>query len=129
MARLRSLGRELGAIVAIAALALLAASCASSSGKPASAPKPADKKSSDRGFRVLTAVVTESEYAAPGSTGGGGYGSAGSYYLSFEAQDGDKTVHYRFPVTRQQYFRNPEGTRVQLTLAGDDLRDIRPAKE
>jgi hypothetical protein len=128
MTRIRSRGRGLAALVGIGALALLGPSCASSSGKPTAASKPSDK-ASDKGFRVLTAVVTEREYDAPGSTGGGGYGSSGSYYLSFEAEDGDKTVHYRFPVTRQQYFRNPEGTRVQITLAGNDLRDIRPAKE
>ncbi len=124
MAQFRILRRGLVLGLGLAGLALLAAACASS-GKPSRA----KSQSSDRGSRVLNAVVTEREYAAPGSTGGGGYGSSGSYYLSFEAQDGEKTVHYRFPVTRQQYFRNPEGTRVQILLLDEQLRDIRPGKE
>jgi len=78
---------------------------------------------------VLQAVVSEREYEAPGSAGGGGFRGSGNWYLSFEAQDGDKTVHYRFPVTQQQYFRYPEGSRVELRLSGDLLRDILPAKE
>ncbi|MGH9368335.1 MAG: hypothetical protein ACRD3M_11740 [Thermoanaerobaculia bacterium] len=73
--------------------------------------------------------MIEREYNAPGSEGGGSYRGSGSWYLSFEAQDGDKTVHYRFPVTQQQYFRYPEGTRVQIVLADDRLREIRPAKD
>jgi hypothetical protein len=105
-------------LLAIGLLALTAATCASA-GKT---------KHSDEGARTLTAVVTQREYDA-GSSGAGGYRSSGNWYLSFEAEDGDKTVHYRFPVTQQQYFRNPEGTRVRLILDGDRLRDIQPARE
>ncbi len=112
--------RHLSALCA-AALALFLCACASSGKSGPGSP--------DQGFRTLPAVVTEREYEAPGSAGGGGFRGSGNWYLSFEAQDGDKTVHYRFPVTQQQYFRYPEGTRVELRLAGDLLRDIRPAKE
>ena len=59
---------------------------------------------------------------APGTTMGG----SGNWFLEFEAQDGAATAHYRFPVTRSQYNRYQEGERVQLVLADDDLRDIRP---
>ena len=107
----------LRAAIPLVVLSLLAPACASS-GK--SAP------STHEGSKVLTAVVTERQYDAPGSAGGGSYAGAGSYYLSFEAQEGDRTVHYRFPVTRQQYFRYPEGTAVRLVLLDDQLREIRP---
>lgn len=110
--------------LAAAALALTALAC-TSSGKAGSA----RSGSSESASRVLAAVVTEREHEVPGAPGGGGYRGSGSWYLSFEAQDGDKTVHYRFPVTQQQYYRYPEGTRVELFLLGDLLRDIRPAKE
>jgi hypothetical protein len=113
MAPLRSL--RLG-FVPIALLVPLAGACASS-GKA---------NSSDSAFKVLNAVVTEREYDA---AGGGSFRGSGSWYLSFEAQDGDKTVHYRFPVTQQQYLRYTEGTRVELVLLDDRLKDIRPAKE
>jgi hypothetical protein len=112
--------RHLSALCA-AAFALLVPACASTPKSPSG--------SSDEDFRTLQAVVTEREYEAPGSAGGGGFRGSGNWYLSFEAQDGNKTVHYRFPVTQQQYFRYPEGTRVELRLAGNLLRDIRPAKE
>lgn len=82
--------------------------------------------SSDEGFRVLEALVTGREYNAPGTTEGGSFQGSGTWYLSFEARDGDKTASYRFPVTRQQYYRYQEGTRVRLVLAGDRLREIRP---
>lgn len=110
--------------LAAAALALVGCACASSGKSGASR-----SGSSENASRVLTAVVTEREYDAPGSPGGGGFRGSGAWYLSFEAQDGDKTVHYRFPVNQRQYYRYPEGTRVELVLSGDLLRDIRPAKE
>ena len=93
------------------------ASCASS---------PKTPPSSHEGSKLLPATVTDRRYEAPGSAQGGSYAGSGSYFLSFEAREGDRTVHYEFPVTRQQYFRYPEGTEVQLLLLDDRLRDIRP---
>jgi len=101
-----------------------AVACASSKGGAAAAKRP-----DDHGSKVLTAVVTEREYASPGSRSGGSYAGSGAWYLDFEAEDGDRTIHYRFPVTRNQYFRYPEGTRVQLVLLDDQLREIRPVSE
>jgi len=101
-----------------------AVACASSKGGAAAAKRP-----DDHGSKVLTAVVTEREYASPGSRSGGSYAGSGAWYLGFEAEDGDRTIHYRFPVTRNQYFRYPEGTRVQLVLLDDQLREIRPVSE
>jgi hypothetical protein len=116
-----SLGR-----LAIVGLFVGVAACASSkSGAGAAAGKPAD----DHGSKVLTAVVTEREYASPGSQAGGSYAGAGAWYLGFEVQEGDRTVHYRFPVSRTQYFRYPEGSRVQLVLLDDNLREIRPVSD
>jgi hypothetical protein len=115
---------------AVLAAALFAAGCASSKSAAADPPNSTPKKSAaDRGNKILTAVVTEREFASPGSAGGGSYAGSGSWYLSFEAQDGDRTVHYRFSVTRNQYFRYPEGSRVQLVLLDDQLREIRPSSD
>jgi hypothetical protein len=102
-------------------LALMAsASCASS--KPSNNPSQAGK-----GFRTLEAVVIGRQYDPPGSPGTT-MGGSGNYHLEFEAQDGQATVHYRFPVTRDQYNRYHEGDRVVLYLGDDQLRDIRSAK-
>jgi hypothetical protein len=109
----------------LAAALLAAAACASSKSKASSSATHSD----DRGSKVLSATVTEREYAAPGSSGGGSYAGSGGYYLSFEAQDGDRTVHYRFPVTRQQYMRFTEGSHVDLVLLDDRLREIRPGRD
>ncbi len=106
--------RQKGIAAALLLVALSFTACSSTKG------------SSARGFRVLDAVVVERERETPG-TGGAGYGGSGNWYLVFEARDGEATARYRFPVTRQQYFRYPEGTRVQLVLADDLLREIRPA--
>ncbi len=59
---------------------------------------------------------------APGTTMRGD----GNWFLEFEAQDGEATAHYRFPVSRIQYNRLQEGQRVQLIMAGNELREIRP---
>ena len=59
---------------------------------------------------------------SPGTTMSGN----GSWYLELEAQDGSATAHYRFQVSREQYNRYQEGQRVRLTLANEELRDIRP---
>jgi hypothetical protein len=104
------------------ALALLApvlfvlGSCASRS---ANASKP------DKGFKVLDAVITQRIYAPPGSPGTTMAGN-GSWFLELEAQDGTATAHYRFQVSREQYNRFQEGQRVRLSLANEELRDIRP---
>jgi hypothetical protein len=86
---------------------------------------PSKKSQTGRGFKVLEAVVTDRIFAAPGSAGTTMSGN-GSWYLEFEAQDGNATAHYRFQVSRDQYNRYQEGQRVRLTLANEELRDIRP---
>lgn len=124
-----TLGR--GFAAAGAAAILLAAACASGSktgtGAPSSATSSSD--SSHHGTRVLNAVVTQRDYEAPGSSAGGSYAGSGSWYLEFEAEDGSATVHYRFPVTRQQYARYPEGSRVQIVVMDNILQEIRPGKD
>jgi hypothetical protein len=90
-----------------------------------SSPKPATQSAAKRGFRVLDAIVTGRIYDPPGSPGTT-MGGSGSWTLEFEATDGNATAHYRFPVSRSQYNRFQEGQRVQLVMADDDLRDIRP---
>jgi len=96
-------------IAAVAALAtVLLCSCASSGagGK------------SGAGYRTLDAVVTDRRTEA-GPTG------QMTYYMGFEAKDGDATAHLVYEVTRDQYLRNPEGTHVKLSLADNQLREIR----
>ncbi len=101
------------------AVCLLLSGCASSK------PNPASGSTAGKGFRTLEAVVVDRTFEPPGSAGQS-YGGSGTYYLDFEAQDGGATAHYRFPVTRSQYQRFIEGTHVQLILAEDRLREIRP---
>ena len=87
--------------------------------------KSAGGSAAGKGFRVLDAVVVARIYdppGAPGTTMGGG----GNWFLEFEARDGEATAHYRFPVSRTQYNRYQEGQRVQLIMADNELRDIRP---
>jgi hypothetical protein len=86
---------------------------------------PSKGSQTGKGFKVLEAVVTQKIFAAPGSPGTTMSGN-GSWYLELEAQDGSATAHYRFQVTREQYNRYQEGQRVRLTLANEELRDIRP---
>jgi len=107
------------ALTALCLALLLAAAACSSAAKPAT---PSEAK---RGFRVLDAVVTGRIYDPPGSAGTTIAGN-GNWFLEFEARDGDATAHYRFPVNRNQYNRYQEGQRVQLVMADDDLREIRP---
>ena len=95
-------------------------SCASSGGKGAS---------DDTQVKHLRAVVTERAYAPPGSSAGGPMSGSGSWYLSLEAQDGEKTVHYHFSVTREEYGRFPEGSRVEIVVGDNELRQIRPAPD
>jgi hypothetical protein len=77
------------------------------------------------GAKSVDATVVERQYDPPG-TGGASYAGTGIYYLLFEGKEGDATVHYRFRVTRQQYIRFEEGSRVQLVIVDGNLRDIRP---
>jgi hypothetical protein len=104
--------------IAAGLLAALVCACASS-GKSAS---------SNAGSKVLPATVTERQYDPSGGSVSG-YRGSGVWYLSFEAQDGNSTVHYRYQVTQQQYMRYPEGSRVELVLQDDELREIRPGKD
>ena len=104
--------REIVAALVPLVLALGEAACSST-------------KDPSLGVRVLAAVVVEREYEAPG-TGSASYRGSGNWYLVFEAREGQATAHYRYQVTRQQYFRYPEGTRVQIVLADNLLREIRP---
>jgi hypothetical protein len=89
------------------------------------APACATSKNPSRGFKTLEAMVVEREHEAPG-TGGASFAGSGNYYLIFEARDGEAIVRYRFQVTPTQYSRFVEGSRVQLLVADDRLRDIRP---
>ncbi len=109
--------RRIGSFIAMLSVAL-AVSCAT---------KGAVKSESraGKGFRRLEAVVVGREFLPPGSPGTSMSGS-GAWFLEFEAKDGEATAHYRYPVTRDQYNRYPEGTRVELILADDRLREIRP---
>ncbi|HSS44456.1 MAG TPA: hypothetical protein VLO07_03860 [Thermoanaerobaculia bacterium] len=104
-----------GAIAALVPLVLALGEAACSSTKDPSL-----------GVRVLDAVVVEREYEAPG-TGNADYRGSGHWYLVFEAREGEATARYRYQVTRQQYYRYPEGSRVQIVLADNLLREIRPA--
>ena len=90
-------------------LALAFAACSSAPKKPGT------------GFRVLEATVVSRDFEAPASAR-----SNGIYYLVFEARDGEATATYKFEVTKTQYSRYPEGSRVQIVLADNDLRDIKP---
>ncbi len=101
------------------------ASCATSSGSGTSATK--KTRDPSRGYQTLEATVVGREYEPPGS-GGTSYAGDGTYYLVFEAREGEANASYRFPVTRAQYQRYVEGSHVQLSIANHDLRDIRPIR-
>ena len=92
----------------------------SSSGSGASSGKP--DKVDKGGFRVLEAVVVEREIET-------GYAGQQTYYLGFEAKDGEATAHMKYPVTREQFNRYTEGTHVRLYMADDRLREIHSASE
>ena len=97
---------------ALLLLAGLLAACASSSDP-------------SRGFKALDAVVVGREKEAPGS-GGASFRGTGNYYMVFETREGEVTSTYRLLVTEQQYHRFPEGTRVRIVIADNNLREIRP---
>ncbi|HEY3204939.1 MAG TPA: hypothetical protein VGL03_14910 [Thermoanaerobaculia bacterium] len=86
----------------------------------------ASKANSRFGTRILDCVVVEREHDAPG-TGGASYAGTGNYYLVFETKEVAATARYRFQVTRQQWFRFPEGSRVRISLNNNVLMDIRPS--
>ena len=109
--------RAIGLLAAALSIALAAACASKGTSKPESR--------AGKGFRKLEAVVVGREFLPPGSPGTSMSGS-GAWFLEFEAKDGEATAHYRYPVTREQYNRYPEGTRVQLFLSDDRLREIRP---
>lgn len=94
---------------------LLAGGCASSPKKPGT------------GFRTLEATVVGREFDPPGS-GGASYAGTGNYYLVFEAKDAEATATFKFQVTKMQYNRYTEGSRVQIVLADNELRDLRPLR-
>ena len=102
--------RLLGGFLLLAAV--LAAGCASGSKDPFV------------GSKAIEATVVERQYDPPGS-GGASYAGSGNYYLVFEGREGEATSHYRFPVSRQQYNRFPEGSHVQLIIVDNNLRQIR----
>ena len=84
------------------------------------------------GERVLDAIVIAREYEpATGRISSWSVGDrdrseiTGSWYLVFEARDGEATAHYRLPVTQHQYMLFQEGADVQITLVGYDLRALR----
>jgi hypothetical protein len=119
MSARRRAPERIGSRILILAIGVVLAGCASSK------PNPSSGSQAGKGFRTLEAVVVDRTYDPPGS-GGTSFGSSGAYYLAFEAQDGGATAHFRFPVTRTQYQRFVEGTHVELVLADDRLREIRP---
>ncbi len=77
------------------------------------------------GMRVLDCVVVEREHEGPGSSGSS-YRGSGNYYLVFETREGQATARYHLPVTQQQWYRFPEGSKVRITLRNNILVDIRP---
>jgi hypothetical protein len=78
-----------------------------------------------KGLKALEAVVVGREQEAPGSAGAS-YQGTGNYYLVFEAREGTATSTYRFLVTERQFRRYPEGSRVQIVILDNTLREIRP---
>jgi hypothetical protein len=97
------------------AATVLAAGCASGG-----------KKDPGLGVRTLDCVVIEREETTAGSSGTSrGYSSTGDYYMVFETKEGEATSRYRLQVTRTQWFRFPEGSRVRITLNNNILTDIR----
>ncbi|MCA1580302.1 MAG: hypothetical protein LC796_02710 [Acidobacteria bacterium] len=105
------------ALAIIVAAALLGSACAS--GNP--------RARRDAAFKSLEATVVDREHENPGSRGASFAGN-GNYYLVFEAREGEATVRYRFQVTMVQYNHYAEGSRVQIIVGDNQLRDIRPLR-
>ncbi len=107
----------MAALAIVLAAALFAAACASGG---------ASKKDPALGIRTLECTVVEREQATAGSSGTSrGYSSTGDYYMVFETKEGEATSRYRLEVTRTQWFRFPEGSRVRITLNNNILTEIR----
>ncbi|HSS43977.1 MAG TPA: hypothetical protein VLO07_01455 [Thermoanaerobaculia bacterium] len=91
----------------------------------------ATTRDSSADLRVLDAVVVGREFEPAGGVAMDPRGmpswreESGTWYLVFEARDGEATARYRLAVTRQQYMRFSEGADVQITLVGYQLRDVR----
>lgn len=114
-------GKPAGAAVAAALLAAaLAPGCSSTPTNPNSS------AAKDRAFKAVDAVVVNREKEMPG--GGGSLRGDPTYYLEFEGREGEANTHYRFEVTSTQFNRYVEGTRVQLIIGDNRLRDIRPIR-
>ena len=92
--------------------------CSSSSGSKKSDPA--------LGTRVLECVVVQHDHDSAASGGSGYRGGTGSYYMVFEAHEGQATSTYRLEVTRQQFQRFQDGDRVRLTLNNNILVNIQP---
>lgn len=110
---------------AILAGALIAVGCSST-------PKNTNigrRSAAESGFRVVDAVVVSRDFEAMQGGGRSAMGGMGTYYLDFEAVEGEAHVHYRFSVSRQQYQRYNEGDHVQLVLSNNQLRELRPATD
>ncbi len=80
------------------------------------------------GIRRLDCVVVERGQDSSGQRGAR-YDGADNYYLVFATREGEADARYRFQVTRQQWFRFVEGSRVRITLNNNILQEIRPLKE
>ncbi len=104
------------AAVALLVFAALTLSSCSSGGR---------RKDPGLGVRTLDCLVVEREREAPGQNGAR-YDGTGNFYLIFETREGEATARYRFQVTRQQWFRFVEGSRVRITLNNNILQDVRP---
>jgi len=83
------------------------------------------KKDPGLGLRTLDCVVVERGEGGPSSGSGRGYASSGNYWMVFETKEGEATSRYQLEVTRTQWFRFPEGSRVRITLNNNILTDIR----
>ena len=114
-------------LVTGSAAALLLAVLALSSGCSSGPKNPNSSAAKDRGFKSIEATVVNREREMPGSAGGGLQGNP-VYYLEFEAREGEVNTHYRFEVNQTQFNRYVEGSRVQLIIGDNRLRDIRPLR-
>ena len=86
------------------------------------------RKDPGLGIRRLDCVVIERGRDSAGQRGAR-YDGADNYYLVFATREGEADSRYRFQVTRQQWFRFVEGSRVRITLNNNILQDIRLLNE
>ncbi|MDQ2869290.1 MAG: hypothetical protein M3S32_01010 [Acidobacteriota bacterium] len=114
---MRGRSSRAAAFAIVVAAALLGSACASGN----------SRARRDAAFKSLEATVVDREHENPG-TGGASFAGNGNYYLVFEAREGEATVRYRFQVTMVQYNHYTEGTRVQIVVGDNQLRDIRPLR-